>query len=139
MSKWRKAALEKIPSRKDVITDSDVDSIGMFWVELDVVFHEAYNPKLKNEKLIEEIWNYAEWCLKESNDADIQTVVITHFYEDLLNNKEVREELPKYLSKDDFLSLKEVFLYHNSEEKLAEYTKEYLNNWDKYSKARLKG
>jgi hypothetical protein len=132
MSNWRKIALEKIPSQKQLIQSKEIDTSGMLWIELDMLLEN------KDFQEVGEIFNYAKWCLKESGNDNIRTVVFTHFYEHLLEKEHIRKILPNFISKGDFTELKDVFLYHNSEEDYEKYRKEFWDNWEKINNNKIK-
>jgi hypothetical protein len=130
MSVWRKKALEKIPSQTKLIQSKEIDSIGMLWIELTMLLEIGALNK------INEILEYAKWCLEESKNNEIRTVVITHFYEHLLDNEQIRKILPNSISKSDFVNLKEVFMYHNTKEDYEMFKKEFWDNWEKINNKR---
>jgi hypothetical protein len=132
MNEWRKNALEKIPSQRELIQSNEIDSIGMLWIELDMLIEN------KDFESLNEIFDYAKWCLEDSDNAEIRTVVLTHFYEHLLEKEHIRKILPNFLTKSDFINLKEVFLYHNTEEDYERHRKEFWDNWEAINNKKIK-
>lgn len=135
MSAWRRVALEKLPECRELIEKAD--SIGLLWAYIWFEFENAHS-KPKNEDLISRFYEYALWCMVESNNADIQTSAFVSFYEHLPVVESVRKDMANHLTRDDFFAVKEAFKYFLSEKEYAELQKEFLKESEKRFEAALK-
>ena len=123
MSTWRRIAIEKLPQHRKLIEDSE--SVGMLWVDLWLKFVDAHRPPV-DEATVKATYEFASWCLADSENADIATSTICHFYEHLPTEPLVRRELPKHMTRQDFLGLVQVFDYHLSAEEHERFVSEFL-------------
>ena len=120
MSRWRKEAFDRLPEcRKQLQAEKDTT---MFFHELGEVLYRAHLSK--DEDLIRRIYGYAKWCLeaprgKDASD-DLLTSVTCSFFEHLPTHKEVRAEIGRWLPRSMIEGMREVFLYHGSDEKYRE-------------------
>jgi hypothetical protein len=120
MSRWRNEAFDRLPElRKLLQTEKSAYS---FLSELVDRLHKAYAQK--DEDLIRRIYDYAKWCLdlprgKDSSD-DLPTIVTVSFFEHLPQHAEVRRDVGRWLPRKDVEGMKQVFLYHGSEEQFQE-------------------
>jgi len=123
MSAWRRIAAEKLPKHRHLVESSE--NLGMLWIDLWYVFVDAHgNPA--DEETIRAIYDFAWWCVTGSGNADVQTTAICHFYEHLPTKPRVRERLPHFLSRAQFLDMKETFRYHLGSAQYEEFVEEFL-------------
>jgi len=123
MSTWRRIAIEKLPQHRKLIQESE--SVGMLWVDLWLIFIDAHRPPI-DDAIVKATYAFASWCLAGSENADIATSTICHFYEHLPTEPLVRRELPKHMDREDVLGLKEVFEYHLTAEEHQRFVNEFL-------------
>ena len=122
VSAWRRMAIEKLPHLRKPIEESE--SLGMLWIDLWDHFRRAHRAVPTDDALIDAVYGFARWCRDESHNGDVQTTVMTHFYEELPTDKDVREHIHRFMAKDAFLGTREVFKYHLSVDEDAEFMKE---------------
>lgn len=120
MSRWRKEAFDRLPEcRKQLQAEKDTT---MFFHQLGEALYRAHLSK--NEDLIRRIYEYAIWCLAapEGKDAsdDLPTSITCSFFEHLPTHREVRAEIGRWLPRQMIEGMREVFLYHGTEEKYCE-------------------
>lgn len=106
MSAWRRAAIEFLPSQRELVERSEF--VGMLWVELWFLSCDAHRPPV-NDAIIRGSYQFAEWTLRNTHDDDMATFTCCHFYEDLPEEPLVRKQMPKYLSRADVLGLSDIF------------------------------
>ena len=108
MVEWRQVALKLMPQCKRLIAEAR--NPMQLWIELELAFDKAYrNPK--NPQLIRSIYDYAWWCIAESNNMDLSTAAVVSFYEHLPVAPGAWEEAHLYLNREEFEGLREVFKY----------------------------
>ncbi len=109
---WGREAFERFP---ELIDRSDfVESPYDLWFELTEAFQKAYKAP-RNEDLISRIYAYATWCCLQPSGAaaedDLGTCVCACFYEHIPESPEALEDMPRWFSRSDVLTMKEVFSY----------------------------
>ena len=129
MSAWRQIAIEKLPQQRRLIEESE--SVGMLWDDLWLIFVYAHQPSI-DESTVKGVYEFASWCLIGSNNEEIQSSAICHFYEHLPTESLVRQELPKHMSREDFIGMKEVFEYHLTAEEHKRFMNEFFEAKDSH-------
>jgi hypothetical protein len=114
---WGKEAFTKFP---DLIDRFDfVNSPYDLWIELTHAFKEAYRAP-RNEDLISRIYAYADWCCSQPQgttaEDDLGTCVCACFYEHIPESPEALEDMPRWFTRSDVLTMKEIFSYMVGEE-----------------------
>jgi hypothetical protein len=79
MSRWRRVALEQVPSCKRDIEEAW--SPMSMWIELHDSLENAYESDPPDEVVIREIYGYALWCWRKSKNDDLETAVACAFFE----------------------------------------------------------
>lgn len=123
MSAWRRIAVQKIPKQRGLIERSE--SVGMLWVDLWFKFVEAHRQPADVET-IRGVYEFAKWTCAESGNDELATSTYCHFYEDLPKEPLVRERLPQYMARRDFLELVDVFKYHLTPQEHETFVREFL-------------
>lgn len=108
--------------------------MGMLWVDLWHIFVAAHRPPA-DEATIKSIYEFADWCLADSGNADISTSTICHFYEHLPTEAIVRQLLPGYMSRQDFMGMSEVFKYHLSPDEHEDFLREFMDQKERLLRA----
>jgi hypothetical protein len=121
MSAWRKEASERLPELQRIIASREVDSPMMLWIELNLEFERRCKQEPVPIELLKRLWGYAKWCMGRGDD--VGTGAALGFCEHLIDTKESRSVLPKIMSRQDYLDLKPLLLYHNSEPDYEEVLK----------------
>lgn len=134
MSVWRKIAIEKLPEHRGLIDRSE--TVGMLWVDLWLIFVDAHRPPV-DEATINNVYQFASWCVAKSGNADIETSTICHFYEHLPTEPDVRRELAKHMARQDFLGMIEVFKYHLSSQEHDAFVREFSDHKDRLLKTAI--
>lgn len=116
MEIWRDFALKQMPSLKSILLKAE-NPMGL-WIELEFRLDDAY--KEQDRLLIQQIYGYAHWSCFRSQDADIIGAVRCAFYEHLPLNPVVKEDLPNWLTREEFEALASVLHYHQSDEEFEE-------------------
>lgn len=115
MSLWRKTASERLPELQRIIASREVDNPMMLWLELQSVFTHLCQQNPPPLDLIRRLWGYAKWSMAHE-DGDVRTAAALAFAEHLLDSKAMRRILPDIMTRSDYMGLRELLLYHNSEE-----------------------
>jgi len=109
---WGKEAFKRFPELIDRF--EFVSSPYQLWFELTDAFRQAYKSP-RNEELISRIYAYANWCFSQPRGAtaedDLATCVCTSFYEHIPESPEALEDMPRWFSRSDVLTMKEIFSY----------------------------
>jgi hypothetical protein len=134
MSAWRRIAIEKLRQHRGLI--ERCESVGRLWVDLWLIFVAAHRPPA-DEATIKSVYEFAAWCLAESRNGGIATSTVCHFYEHLPTEPLVRWELPRYMSRQDFLGMSEVFKYHLSAEEHAAFVRDFMEGKERLLKAAI--
>ena len=113
MSPWQQHALEMWPEYAQDI--QEMEEPHELWYTLWPKFLEVTNGT-RDETLLRRIYAYAWWSLDQSQD--VLNAAVLDFYENLPNHPRVRAEMHRYLTIDQFDSIKEVWRYGRSD---AEY------------------
>jgi hypothetical protein len=133
MSAWRRVAIQKIPKQRELIEQSE--SVGMLWVDLRLRFVDAHREPADEETILG-VYEFAKWTCTAGGE-EMATSTYCHFYESLPKERLVRERLPQYMARRDFLVLAEVFKYHLTPEEHQEFIREFLERARAYDDAAL--
>jgi hypothetical protein len=114
---WGKEAFTRFP---DLINRFDfVNSPYDLWIVLTAAFKEAYKAP-RNEDLISRIYAYADWCGSQPQgttaEDDLGTCICACFYEHIPESPEALEDMPRWFTRSDVLTMKEIFSYTVGEE-----------------------
>jgi hypothetical protein len=123
MSAWRRIAIEKLPQFKQKIEHSE--SIGMLWIDLFEAFRRAHEDR-PDEATIRQIYDFAWWAAGEAANDDIRSATVCAFFEHLPTDGRVRELMPQYMTREQFLGMKEVFKYFLSPDQHREFVDDFL-------------
>jgi hypothetical protein len=120
MSRWRKEAFDRLPECRKQLQEEK--SPYGFFQELSEALYQAHLRQ--DEELLRRIYRYAQWCLqaprgKDASD-DLATIVTVSFFEHLPTHREVRKAVGRFLPKAFIEGMRDVFLYHGTEEKYQE-------------------
>ena len=123
MTSWREKAFELVPELGEKITDPDIETPNMLWFELWDAFRKAHDASPRDESLIGRIYAYADWCLTASHDGSIADELATSacvgFLENLPQHSATREDMPRWISYQDFIGSEQVFRYGITEEEFV--------------------
>lgn len=101
------------------------------WIELHLKFRDVYRAEIPDDDLIRRFYEYARWCLESPGEggylSDAGTAAVHGFYEDLPQVEAIRRDMSRWLSRDEFMSLREAFRYHLSEEQFTSFELEFLD------------
>ena len=121
MSRWRSAAIERLPEFRQVIAEAD--NVMSLWLELRLAFEEAYRDP-RNDDLIARIYSYADWCRSAPRNSDASrdplTAVAVAFYEHIPETKAAREDMPRWFEYDEIANCRTVFAYQIGDEAFEE-------------------
>ena len=130
MDTWRHIAIQKVPRHRQLIEESE--SIGMLWIDLWLRFVDAHSPPI-DESTVKGIYEFASWCLTDSDNEEICGSTLCSFYEALPTEPLVRRELPKHMSREDFIGMKEIFEYHLTPEEHKLFMNEFFEAEERLS------
>jgi hypothetical protein len=110
---WKTVALAVVPDLTGEIVKAETPYL--LWIEFYHAFREAYNTP-RNDALIGQIYQYAKWCLDqpqgERYEDDVKTCVCLCFYQNIPLLPPARDELGKWLTPEDFSTLRFVLRFH---------------------------
>lgn len=134
MSAWRKKALELLPEYRQLIEKSD--NPMALWIDLHIIFENVFQKS--NEELTKRFFDFAKWCLETPKQgeylSDVGTAVAVAFYEHIIMDTDVRDDLHRWLSQSEFLYMESVFTYHLSEAEFETFKAVFLKRRAKYLK-----
>jgi hypothetical protein len=134
MSAWRETALELLPEYQQLIEKSETPMA--LWVELQCRFSLDY--KDLGDDLIKRFYQYAKWCVESPGQdgylSDVGTAASVAFYEHLAEQKAIRDDVYRWLSKEQFLKLESVFGYHQEPEEYEKFKETFLEKKAKFLK-----
>jgi hypothetical protein len=118
MARWRKEAFEYLPELRKELQE-EKETPYLFFHEVQRHLQGAIAEG--NDDLVSRVYAFLLWCIEDAprgNDAsdDIATIAVTAFFEDVPNNKTIRQDIGKRVPKRTLVGLKEAFLYHGNEE-----------------------
>ena len=129
MSAWRRTALETLPEYRQTVADAE-NPMAM-WIDLYLHFKDLYVADELNDELIGRFFKYARWCIQSPGEgrflSDAGTAAVCAFYEHLPETEMIRRDLPRRLTREEFIGLREAFRYHLSEDKFRELEAEFLD------------
>ena len=79
--------------------------------------------KLIDEAIIGKVYEFAWWVVGESDIAD---TALVWFFRGFTEDRRVRELLPRFMSRDQFLGMIEIFKYYLSVEDHAQFVRDCL-------------
>jgi hypothetical protein len=115
------AAFQRLPTLWRVIEQAP--NVGELWGEIYRSVDEGGGAA--DEDLISEIFHYESWCISESQDEEAQAAVL-NFYLKIPANERLRRALPRYLSVEDFLGVREIFESQLTPEEYEAFRREFL-------------
>lgn len=124
MSAWRRAAILKLPPECRSLIEHE-KSPGMLWVELYIIFQRAHlDPQ--NTRMIQGCYEFARWCVNDSGNDVVAAAALTGFYEELPYDPHVREMMPHFLTRLQFLRLKPTICFLLDEEYAEKFASAFL-------------
>ena len=125
MSLWRREALERFPELHRQI--GDVNGVSWIWFELwYALFQPAYEKEPPDIQTGLRVYDYALWCLKHRS-INVRTAVVIDFFEKLPDHPQMRREMPRWLSLEDFDLLQFAWEY-TTKQPFAEFRREFVEN-----------
>lgn len=118
MVDWREKAEEMLPELKEHIKSAETP-MGL-WIEIRLAFEKAYRLP-HNESFIRRTYQFASWSMMqpegEGEDAGkhLPTCAAVCFYEHLPVFKPARDDLSRWMTRQQVLNMKSIFLYHTTE------------------------
>jgi len=123
MPPWRETAYELLPELGEKITDPEIDTPYRLWFEIRDAFERAYDASPRDESLISRIYRYADWCMEaprgETATDDLFTCASVCFYEHIPQHPAAREDMPRWISYQDFVAGEYFYRYHLTEEEFV--------------------
>ena len=109
---WRTEAFKRFPDL--AVRFQQADTSYLLWFELRDAFKQAYRSP-RNEDLIKRVYDYCDWCIDQpagtTAEDDLATCVSVCFFEHIPEVSEAVEDMPRWFSRADVLSMKDVFSY----------------------------
>lgn len=133
MSAWRRQALERLPECRH-IAENAANPMAL-WIELSWACQNVYRNG--NDDLIRRFFDFARECWNSPN-AELRTAVAVAFYEHLPSHAEIRQDLPRRVSRAEFTELRETFRYHLSPAEADAFEREFLEARQKIDRDILK-
>ena len=96
------------------------------FVELQLKF-----GRVSDDDLIRRFFEYARWCMQSPGEgrylSDAGTAAVCAFYEHLPQHANICRELPRWLTREEFASLRGAFRHHLSEQEFSDFEAEFLD------------
>ena len=106
------------------------------WLELHFRFEDAFAKS--NEDLIGRFFAYAKWSLETPKQgeylSDTGTAVAAAFYEHIIKNSRIRDDLHKWVSQSEFSALEGIFQYHLPPVEFQEFKRLFSERRGKFLK-----
>lgn len=121
--RWRDLALQHLPELEQLIAEAEsrVDLWQLFKERLsDSGIHDARSSETAS------IYTCAWWCVNDSDDEDMIAAVEAYFYEDLPVYSDFEEQLPQFISPQQFERLETSFRYRLSDDEFATFRTRYM-------------
>jgi hypothetical protein len=116
---WQDEAKRRFPRLAEAI--SAADSPYLVWIDLSMEFGRAYETG--DLALVADIYAYAGWCCRQppgtTAEDDLGTCVATCFFEHIPTIPPALEDMPRWWTIDDVVSMKQIFSYMVGEEGYA--------------------
>lgn len=131
MSAWRREASKRLPELQRIIASRGVDNPMMLWIELSAKFGHLCEEQPPPLDLLRRIWDYARWCIYRVEGKsspyldDAGNGAALGFCEHLIDTEARRMLLPQVMTRQDYLSLKDLLVYHNTEEQYEDGLKRF--------------
>ena len=121
MSVWRQKALQIAPELK---TDFQDPALSLYTVlsEFIRLLKEAHQGN--DQKKIEQIYNYAEWCFRQT-DKTLWNAAGVSFYEHLAEDEHVFSQVAKWLKRDIYIKIRGLLLLNTSDERIRILDRQY--------------
>ena len=125
MSLWRREAIERFPEmRREIAKCPNTTELWFeLWYDL---FKPAYEKEPPDEEMIRRVYDYAYWSLKHRS-SEVATSAIVSFFEHLPDEVQMRREMPRWISQEDFDMLWFAWEY-TTKQKFADFRKEFVEN-----------
>ncbi len=123
MSAWRRIAIEKLPELQKEISMAG-GAFGV-WIQLHLELENIYGRETVDDSLIARIYEYASWCLCQPHDDNLRSAVVVCFYEHLPLAHKVRQDVARWLSEEEFTTLRFAFCYHLSASEVEDFACEF--------------
>jgi len=123
MSAWKRKALEMLPEFRGEFEETP--NVMSLCIQLHEKLVDAYSHKPLDDDRVRRIYEYARWCLEESRNGDVVTAIVVAYFEHLPANRDVRDDLHRWISLKMFQGLEQPFRYHLSESKWAKFRDDF--------------
>jgi hypothetical protein len=131
---WRAKAMECFPELTELIeTESQ---LGDLWIELHYRLIRAYDEQPINEDLIGRIYDYAKWSLSQAGTGDARTdpssAAGVGFVENWPLDKNISNDLYRWVSTETFDSCEALFRYLLSDEEYEAFVSDFRRRKKNY-------
>ena len=133
MSAWRRIAIQRLPKHRRAIQESK--SVCELFVALDNHFTSAHREPI-DEQTIRGFYEFAWWAVAVSGNDQIRSEAANGFFEDLPKDKRVRELLPCYMTREQFLEMVKIFGYDLTPEEHSEFVQDFLKRREALQRGR---
>jgi hypothetical protein len=130
---WLEKAAELLPEFEELITaEQPLPGPMALWIDLHYGLVRTYQKSPRNDDLIGRIYEFAAWCLAQPSapdaraDSDLSTAVAVAFIENLPLDRQVCEDLHRWMSLESFQGFESLFRYHLSEEKYKQFARDFI-------------
>ena len=133
MQDWRAKAIELFPDVPDVeeVVTEPSSTLFDLWLELYFVLVDCYQEKPTNDVLIGRIYGFASWCLAyprtEDAETDVSSATAVGLIEPLPLDKQVLDDLHRWVSVETFQGCESLFRYHLSDAEYRKFSSEFLS------------
>lgn len=134
MSAWRRKAIELLPEYRQLVEVADTPMF--LWTELESVFSRA--SEQEDISTLSKIFDYAQWCWKESRYDDTINGALIGFYENIPSRKEDWWTVPRFIQSADFNRLEQVFRYFLTDEQFTSFHDYYNEERRRHERDALK-
>lgn len=120
MARWRKEAFERLPEFRKLLQEEKSP-----YSFLTMLVGELRQAHVRNDlDRIRRIYSYAKMCIdaprgKDASD-DLLTIAAVSFFEHLPQHVEIRRNMGRWFARRDIEGMKDVLLYHGTEEQFNE-------------------
>ena len=125
MSLWRREAIERFPEMRREIARAE--GAYFVWLALwQAVFLPAYEQEPPDCETTMRLYEYAAWSLKQP-DASVRMAAEDGFYQRLADDPRTRQDMPRWISPEEFDSLRYAWDYMTPQN-YAALRREFMKN-----------
>jgi hypothetical protein len=135
VEQWRAKALEYFPDLRALIEEQTGPMD--FWIELSYRLGRVYDQQPLDDAFIARVYAYAAWCFKQTSTGDVKSdpssAVAVAFIEDIPLNKQVADDMHRWVSSETFDDCEALFRYCLSDKAYEKFATDFRRKKKEFS------